>query len=256
MARRDVPGPQSDDAVVFGPDRGPGFRAGSATWVPDAREVRNLGLRRQRTRIQALSRSWPASRRSLSSGGSRCACSTAAQPSSRWRSSSILEPFVYYSSETKQYSFDVLVALVIFLLFDHVLSSDRLRWWVALFVAGAVAPFFSHPSIFVLAGTGIALLLAAAAARDVRKLIFVSMAGLAWLVSFLVVYVTSTRNLNPHLSTGLRGENVDPVRVLKNTYVLFNDPGAAPRPDRPDPRSRRARGADPSCVTAGHVSQP
>jgi 4-amino-4-deoxy-L-arabinose transferase-like glycosyltransferase len=141
----------------------------------------------------------------------------------------ILEPFVYYSSETKQYSFDVLLALVIFLLFDHALSSDRLRWWAPLFVVGTVAPLFSHPSIFVLAGTGIALLLAAAAARDVRKLIFVSAAGVAWLVSFAVVYVTSTRNLNPHLSTGLRGENVDPVRVLKNTYVLFNDPGTMPR---------------------------
>ena len=57
----------------------------------------------------------------------------------------ILEPFVYYSSETKQYSFDVLVALGIFLLFDHALSSDRLGWLAALFVVGIAAPVFSHP---------------------------------------------------------------------------------------------------------------
>lgn len=141
----------------------------------------------------------------------------------------VLEPFVYYSSETKQYAFDVLVALVLVWLFDRALSSDRLMPIAVFAVAGYAAPWFSHPSVFVLAGTGGALFLAAVATRDRRKLAFVSGAMVLWIASFLAAYLTTVEHLNSHLSSGVQVVTAEQARVLKNVYVLFSDPGTLPR---------------------------
>jgi hypothetical protein len=68
-------------------------------------------------------------------------------------------PFIFYAAQTKQYSTDVLVAvLLLWLALDldagATLSAPRA---LAAAVAGAVAPWFSHPAVFVLAGIGIPL---------------------------------------------------------------------------------------------------
>lgn len=142
----------------------------------------------------------------------------------------VLEPLVYYSSETKPYSFDVLVALVLVWLFDRALSTRRLRPLVAYAVAALAAPWFSYPSVFVLAGTGGALLLVAAIERDWRTAAFRAAVVAGGAVIFLVVYLTSIR----HLSGGLKGTaeavtSSGHSSVAKNIYVLLSDPGAMPR---------------------------
>lgn len=142
----------------------------------------------------------------------------------------VLEPFVYYSTETKQYSFDVLTALVLVWLFDRALSTDRRTPLAVYGVAGFVAPWFSHASIFVLAGTGSALVLTAALTRNWRRVFLVSTAIATWLASFAVVYAVSIRHLNSNLTSRVQdathGSNTS---VLKNVYVLFSEPGAMPR---------------------------
>ena len=59
-----------------------------------------------------------------------------------------------YAAETKQYSSDILVALALTeLVLQWLERPDRRRTGV-LVVAGLIAPFFSQPAVFVLAGLG------------------------------------------------------------------------------------------------------
>jgi dolichyl-phosphate-mannose-protein mannosyltransferase len=147
----------------------------------------------------------------------------------------VLEPFVYYSSETKPYSFDVLVALLLLWLFDRALVSGRLRDILAIAALGIVAPWLSHPSIFVLAGTGTTLIVVALLRGDRRFALATIGAACLWIASFAVEYVTSIRHLH-HLASIVLGESGDSASalgglrsVVKDIYVLFSEPGAMPR---------------------------
>jgi hypothetical protein len=90
-------------------------------------------------------------------------------------------PFlVEYSAEVKQYSVDVLAALVALWL-AH-LAREPLDWrrTAAIGIAGAVLPWFSHASMMVLGAGGLAVGVAALARREwpaLRRLVIV---GLAW----------------------------------------------------------------------------
>jgi len=143
----------------------------------------------------------------------------------------VLEPFVYYSSETKQYSFDVLMTLLILWTFDRALSSERLGPLAVFASVGIVSPWLSHASVFVLAGTGVALILSEAVARNWRRVILTAAVGAGWLVSFGVVYAVSIRHLNSELTGGLSGisSGGSGTRVLKSIYVALSEPGAMPR---------------------------
>lgn len=141
----------------------------------------------------------------------------------------VLEPFVYYSSETKQYSFDVLVALLLLWLFDRAATSGRGRDLLAFCAFGVVAPWLSHPSVFVLAGTGVALILVALSRGERRIAIGTALAAVAWIASFAVEYVTSIRHLS-HVQTLAAGQASGASgSVVKDVYLLFSQPGAMPR---------------------------
>lgn len=106
-------------------------------------------------------------------------------------------PFlVYFSSEVKQYSVDVLAALVITDLGLRLVDRSRLRArdGLAFAVVGAAAIWLSHPATFVLAGTGIVLVVQRArrSASDVPILVA---AGLACGASFGAAYLVSLREL-------------------------------------------------------------
>jgi len=95
-------------------------------------------------------------------------------------------PLIFYAAQTKQYSTDVLIAvLLLWLALDldagAVLSAPRA---VGAALAGAVAPWFSHSAVFVLAGMGISL--AAQSRRlDVRSLRRLYIVVAVWTVSAL-----------------------------------------------------------------------
>lgn len=68
-------------------------------------------------------------------------------------------PLIYYASEVKQYGLDVFFAITILwgaLRLQEASFSGR-AWW-QMGVLGVVAVWCSHPSLFVLAGVGVALL--------------------------------------------------------------------------------------------------
>ncbi len=97
----------------------------------------------------------------------------------------------FYSSDLKQYSTDVLIALLIYLMAARYLknnSTGNLSWLAA---AGVLGILCSHPAIFLLAALGLILLFQARAnGREVRKIF---LTGCLWVGAFLLLYFLSYR---------------------------------------------------------------
>ncbi len=99
---------------------------------------------------------------------------------------------LYYSAEIKQYSCDLMMATAALCLAagSREGREGKARLWpVAIF--GLVAPWFSFPVVFLLAGTGIYLFVSAAAARRWRLCGRIVMVGLAWTLSFTSCFLLS-----------------------------------------------------------------
>lgn len=95
---------------------------------------------------------------------------------------------IYYSSEVKQYSTDVLFTVLLLYLFTR--YSSRITNYQLLFT-GLLAPWFSHPAIFVLAAIGLTLLI-----QNRRSPLPTLAMGAGWLVSFGILYIVSLRGLS------------------------------------------------------------
>ena len=103
---------------------------------------------------------------------------------------------IYFASEAKQYSTDVASGLACLLLGLTVGSRPLTASRAALLATwGASIVWFSHPSIFVLAGVGIVGLARAVEARDWRWAGLWLAVGASWLGSFAGVHAVSTRQL-------------------------------------------------------------
>jgi hypothetical protein len=109
----------------------------------------------------------------------------------------VSDRLIYYSSELKQYSADLAVALLLFLVMAGA-GSPKFRWRDALLagLAGAVGVWFSHPSIFVMAGLGTTALWLAWRAGDREQTARLVLAISLWTVSFAVSYVLTIRNVS------------------------------------------------------------
>ena len=103
---------------------------------------------------------------------------------------------IYYSSEVKQYSTDVLVCVALYLVILNFLSRPTsTRTALALGISGAIAVWCSHPAVIVLAGAGGATFVRLLVRRDWRKLVFLVFAISLWCASFLAVYFASLREV-------------------------------------------------------------
>jgi hypothetical protein len=104
------------------------------------------------------------------------------------------ERLVYYASEVKQYSSDVLVTVGLLLLCQRCLyAAHAARFYAYLAGAGTLAVWISHPAVFVLAGITASLFVEHCARKDWRKLLWVSGVMIAHGVSFAVFYAISLR---------------------------------------------------------------
>ena len=141
-----------------------------------------------------------------------------------------MEPFVRYSAEVKQYGLDVAVTLALVYLYVRLAEDSRpsVRRTILITLAGPLAVWLSHPSIFVLVGFATASLAFALHRRDSRALLHQATAYGVWLVSFLVVYLVAVRDLHD-LQATVRGIGAGSGERVKNLYTIFNDPGALPR---------------------------
>jgi len=73
---------------------------------------------------------------------------------------------IFYAAEAKQYSGDIFFASLLLVLGLRVLAGDAApRHWLRIGVLGAIAVWFSQPALFVLAGIGLALVVAVVQGR-------------------------------------------------------------------------------------------
>jgi hypothetical protein len=109
----------------------------------------------------------------------------------------ISEPLIYYSSEVKQYSSDVAIVLLLYWIYSS-LPPNRptIRGPVLLGIAGAIAIWFSHPSVFILAGLGASVAIFAFVRKDWERLGRFFIAYLLWTVSFTFCYFVSLSHLS------------------------------------------------------------
>jgi hypothetical protein len=104
---------------------------------------------------------------------------------------------IYYASEVKQYSSDVLLCLLLLYAIARTLERNRCtRDFVRLAAAGTVAIGFSHPALFILAGGGCTLGIEFIFNRDWRNTIKLGCVAVVWSVSFLALYFISLRHLS------------------------------------------------------------
>lgn len=103
---------------------------------------------------------------------------------------------VYYSSELKQYSSDVMIALLLVFLASRCLQNDpRSRDFLRLGIAGMIGLWMSHPAAFVLAGVGLALFFAAVTKGHSVPVRWLFILAAMWAVSFGLEYLVSLRYL-------------------------------------------------------------
>ncbi len=139
------------------------------------------------------------------------------------------DPLIYYSSELKQYSTDVAIGLLLLLLAERARHEPAPRRIALLAVAGALAIWFSHPAVFVLAAAGVVLLRAAVRRGDRTGTAAVAAAGILWCASFAAFYFATLRapGSSPEV---LRFWSADffpiPPRSLSNLYWLPQRLGA------------------------------
>jgi hypothetical protein len=104
---------------------------------------------------------------------------------------------IYYSSEVKQYILDVVVTICLLWIAAPVLSlSPRKKDYVWLALTGAVALWFSHPALFVLAGIGLASLITTLQRRDDSSLRLVIGIGIFWLLNLSFLYLLILKDLS------------------------------------------------------------
>jgi hypothetical protein len=106
---------------------------------------------------------------------------------------SFSERLIYYSSELKQYSTDVLVALFLLIVSLRCLDNKKGGSHIILGFAGAFSLWLSHPALFILVGTGFALGLGFLRERDWPQLWRIIGVVLIWCLSFTTLYFISLR---------------------------------------------------------------
>ncbi len=107
------------------------------------------------------------------------------------------EKLIYYSSEVKQYSTDVFVSLLLYVVTVYI-SSKHLKIWHLVFYGciGGTAIWFSHPAVFVLAGIGTSLSLLNLLQKKWGRIAKLTTVYSIWGLSFCVLYSISLHNLS------------------------------------------------------------
>lgn len=102
---------------------------------------------------------------------------------------------IYYSSENKQYSSDVMCALILLLAaYPCLQENPKPQNYMLLMAAGLAAMWLSHPSLFVLTGIGFAVTARQVFRKNWYGLSWAGSAFLIWMVNLAVLYITSLRS--------------------------------------------------------------
>ena len=102
---------------------------------------------------------------------------------------------IYYSSEVKQYIVDVTVTIALLLCALPLFQQTSRKAFATLAFAGTLALWFSHPSLFVLAGIGLALFIMYLQKYDFAALRSTIGMGALWLADLAFLYSLTLSDL-------------------------------------------------------------
>jgi hypothetical protein len=139
-----------------------------------------------------------------------------------------VEPLVYYSAEVKQYSTDVVAAV---LLLYAVIAVDwnraRGRTLVPLVLAGAALVWFSHPALIAVATLWAAVVAGSWLGRGRAAVGPIAIVGAAWGVSALTSYVVHDNNAREVEALALASSpeaGFAPADLAASVWDSFGDP--------------------------------
>lgn len=136
-----------------------------------------------------------------------------------------LSPLVYYSSEVKQYSSDLAVGLLCFLLAININNKNiKLDRVIFLSLLGAIAVWFAYPAIFVLMGVGSSVILANFVKKKNIKVLNIIVICGGWLLSFILFYFFSLSELGGQgdLQESWQGKYAFPNSPFDLIWLLYN----------------------------------
>jgi len=103
---------------------------------------------------------------------------------------------IYYASEAKQYSSDVMISLLLLLLTHKCMGTNAtLKHFITFAFIGVISLLMSHPALFVMAGVGFSIALDLLFRKDTRRLLWLVGGLFFWLASFAILYFVSLRFL-------------------------------------------------------------
>lgn len=108
----------------------------------------------------------------------------------------VSDQLIIWSSSLRQYSSDVCIALLLYAAMINIFLLRRtFRSTIVFGMLGALAIWFSYPSIFVLAGIGSCLFLSGFLRRNRTEMFRIALASGLWLTSFGAMYLLAFRNV-------------------------------------------------------------
>ena len=110
------------------------------------------------------------------------------------------DDLIYYASELKPYSGDLLVSLGALAATARLRGPGDERAMAILGLLALAAPWFSFSSVFVIAGCGIGLVIDRAVHREGKKLGWLLAIAAAWSLSTVLAYLASSWLLDPGTS--------------------------------------------------------
>lgn len=125
---------------------------------------------------------------------------------------------IYYSSENKQYTSDVMFALIL-LLAAHPCLQDAAqpKSFLQLAAIGIIAMWMSHPAVFVLAAIGIVVMIMPVFNKNWKKLLWPMLTCLLWLTNLAFLYIISLRQTAANkLVTGYWHDSFMPLPPWNN----------------------------------------
>jgi uncharacterized membrane protein len=115
----------------------------------------------------------------------------------------ISDTLVYYSSEVKQYSSDVTIAIALLLIGISLVNTPKLAWKDCILsgLAGAALLWFSHPAVFSTVSILVVLAASRIRSRQLSEWVKIAVLGAFWGVSFILLYIVQLKSLgqNPYL---------------------------------------------------------
>jgi hypothetical protein len=103
---------------------------------------------------------------------------------------------IYYSSELKQYSSDVMIALLLVYLSVRCLKDKaQVKDFFLLGLAGMIGLWVSHPAVFVIAGIASVLLFEKITRKDYAPMAWIAGVAIVWAAFFLLEYLVSLRQI-------------------------------------------------------------